>query len=702
MTSPFSPAAFRLTDLLQDAASRAVAVDPRDLNSPRGNLALLGEMNYRRQADGRYEAQPQVDALGVTEARASAAYMLEEWNGNHAAPAGRLVSFGPNQLRAGRRGVVRETAAVTNKVPNPRGLGARIGTVTGGSPTGALPTGWVINAQGGVTWTVVDYALVNGVERVTLRFNGTATGSIILAFMDQAEIAWGTASQNTVAFNARLVAGSLTNMSTPRIDCVERNSDGSAASLAFAELSVFDAVDRRYFVTLARTGGTGQFVQNRLTFNTPSGAVDCTVEISLPQAEDGALASHPVVTPAGADPAASTKAASTFTPSTAVNTRSTRKWGIDWDFSHGGRVQSLREMRALNSSANDNGLLIEEGSTNLLRNPRGEGTTLPTHWNEAQTADMTRTWARGEDEFGPYVQLTMSGTPSATRNYQLRFEALATTVVATGQPLTLSCGVRLMSGSMTGVSPQQLRVVEEATNNIVPASIAVGAAHRRWFVTIPSVAGSTTTVRCELLLQMASGVPINYTIRIYQPQLEQKAFPTSPILPPAGTLASSTRGGDGIAIENAGIVENQPFSVFVEQFCPSPLVAGQNLRSVAIGQNNANAARLFVGPTGQVNLQLIQGGSTIFSLQSADGLVTPGSLVRCAYVINPGGHKLFINGALVASSSVSTALNVGTGQRAGLGGDPTRSFVLGVQQIRQAVYYPQVLTDAQAIALTRP
>ena len=55
---------------------------------------------------------------------------------------------------------------------------------------------------------------------------------------------------------------------------------------------------------------------------------------------------------------------------------------------------------------------------------------------------------------------------------------------------------------------------------------------------------TTTGVAHQLLIGVTSGAAVDITFDLYWPQLEQGEFATSPILPPVGTVAASTRAAD--------------------------------------------------------------------------------------------------------------------------------------------------------------
>lgn len=701
MTQPFAPSAFRLADILQDAASRAVAVDPRDTNSPRGNLALLGDMNYRRQADGRFEAQPQVDALGLSEARASDAYLLDGWNGQFGQPVGRLVSFGANQIRAGRLGIIRETAAVTNQVPNPRGEGARVGTVTGGSPTGALPTGWVIDATGGVTWTVVDRFIGDdGLEYVRIRFNGTASGVIRLEFMSTSEGTW-TGTNKTGSFVARLAAGSLTNMGQCDIHVRE-----VGVAVTSAAVTPLDATARRYFVTRARTGGTGTGLV-RIAFPSASGAVDCTLDLAVPQFEDGTVCNHPVLPQPGSDPAASTKAASTFTPSAALNARSTRRfYPGGWDFSNGGVINGqFTEKIANNTMGEDGRLLLSGANTNLLRNPRAEGAvagspgTAPTHWSlrsdgASGLSPGTTVVGSGVENGHDYFEVVWDNSSKGSGSTPfLQFEESASIAATAGDVFTLSFGIRVMEGA---ISAGTARILQNGGAGPVISSnfsILPGRSHRRYRETFTATGAVTAlTTRTDLT------IPANTRtrVRIYVPHFGQSPIALPPVVPPRGTLATSTAALDNLSIPVSAdwlrsMTQGAILCEFVAtDFGYSGATGGTHYWELTQGSDFLRFR------TNNSNGSLVVQRSISSVVQTITGpTVSPNVPVRGVLSWSGGVGKLSVNGGAIISDTLDPSALAPTALGIRQGNNVPACY------INDLIYFPTALTDAQIVALSR-
>jgi hypothetical protein len=90
--------------------------------------------------------------------------------------SGDLTTVGQNAARwtSARHLMVGDARTVTNT--NPVGANGVAGTLTGGSPTGTLPTGWSLSAQTGTDVEFIGYEAFGGVSLPVFRFSGTGNG----------------------------------------------------------------------------------------------------------------------------------------------------------------------------------------------------------------------------------------------------------------------------------------------------------------------------------------------------------------------------------------------------------------------------------------------------------------------------------------------------------------------------------------------
>lgn len=185
--------------------------------------------------------------------------------------------------------------ARTNSVRNPTGLGAVVGTLGSG---GALPTNWGQDVGTGLTWSVVGTGVENGLNYVDLRFAGTPSGTFLnVLFEGNTAISAATGDIWTASFSAKLVAGSLTNVSKAQVSIFERTSGGTYV----AGGSVLDFMPgstlKEY--RAARTlngGGTVACVNCAISLVYTSGAaLDLTLRIAAPNLKKGADIGDPPI-----------------------------------------------------------------------------------------------------------------------------------------------------------------------------------------------------------------------------------------------------------------------------------------------------------------------------------------------------------------------------------------------------------------------
>lgn len=253
--------------------------------------------------------QPLVSAGGLAAAlsfsRASTAALIRSTDGA-------LVEVGNNVPRFDPALGLLMTAQRTGSVSNPRWEGAVTGT------PGTLPTGTgTFTAPSGITRQVVGVVTANGVPELQIRFSGTpSSGGEISFYPLPSNLSVVPGDVVTQAVRARMVAGSLTNVSAVSMRTLEFLSgsyvrEGSQALALTGALQPF---------SLVRTMGAGinQVVASYSLFGVSGQPLDITLGFALP---DVALAPFaqpyaPILPPVGM-PAATTRLADTLTASLA-------------------------------------------------------------------------------------------------------------------------------------------------------------------------------------------------------------------------------------------------------------------------------------------------------------------------------------------------------------------------------------------------
>jgi hypothetical protein len=185
----------------------------------------------------------------------------------------------------------------TNSITNNTGVGAVAGT------PGTNPTGWFLTASAnGISPTIVGTGVEDGIAYVDIQYSGTSTGAggvSILASLVTA-ITAATGQSWTGSAYVKVQAGSLVNLTNVLTSVNGRSAIGAG----------LESVNLNYTPTSSRLGIQRQAVSitlaNALTarishtiFNAAyaSGvAIDITLRIGLPQLEQGAFATSPILT----------------------------------------------------------------------------------------------------------------------------------------------------------------------------------------------------------------------------------------------------------------------------------------------------------------------------------------------------------------------------------------------------------------------
>ena len=221
------------------------------------------------------------------------------------------------------------------------------------------------------------------------------------------------------------------------------------------------------------------------------------------------------------------------------------------------------------------GLLVEEARTNSVTNNTmvgavaGSPGTLPTGWSSfTSPTGLTRTIVGSGTVNGiNYIDVRFNGTPSSTGEITLYLSPLTTATLA--QAWAATAWLSLAGGSTSNIATVALRnfelnsgaYVRETATNFV-SSISSDFIRRQNVTS--SFGASANQIQSVLTINAtAAGTPIDITIRIGLPQLEQGAFATS-VIPT--TTATVTRAADVASItgSNFNFYNQTEGTVFVD------------------------------------------------------------------------------------------------------------------------------------------
>lgn len=225
------------------------------------------------------------------------------------------------------------------------------------------------------------------------------------------------------------------------------------------------------------------------------------------------------------------------------------------------------------------GLLLEAGAVNFCANPRFEGGTPGVIGSGgALPADMAinvpgglalQVVGFGTEDGIPYADIRWSGTPMASTSAILFFAAAGGWVCSPGQEFALSLCVRLVDGSLANITNIRLRVQERQGNSVLahvakpvftPDASPLHAQRRSDTHTIGQA--NANNARLNFIFSVTAGEPVDVTFRFGLPQVEPGSVTTSPILPPAGVPAVSTRAAETLFLPVAW--PDRPLRVLVQ------------------------------------------------------------------------------------------------------------------------------------------
>jgi hypothetical protein len=186
------------------------------------------------------------------------------------------------------------------------------------------------------------------------------------------------------------------------------------------------------------------------------------------------------------------------------------------------------------------GLRVWEARTNAIRNNSMNGAvagtpgTLPTNWLASGNSGINtpNVVGFGTDQGIDYIDLQYSGT-AVPGSANLQFDTNTAIPVANGQTWTASVFYKLVSGSLSNVGSIALFVIGYNSSQVstetpsINIATPTGVWQRAAFTT--TYANAATVTGANLLQLPMAGGPVNFTLRIGWPQLEQASFVSPPI-----------------------------------------------------------------------------------------------------------------------------------------------------------------------------
>jgi hypothetical protein len=357
------------------------------------------------------------------------------------------------------------------------------------------------------------------------------------------------------------------------------------------------------------------------------------------------------------------------------------------------------------------GLLIEEARTNSIRNSQAGGSTagapgtMPTNWSKSANVNgiSSEVIGAGTESGLSYLDVKVSGTPTSSANFFLFFESSTQIVAANTQTWCGSAYIKLAGGSVTnattsltrrGLDASGVQVSgQDETTTFVASSSGL---HTQRVVTPVSAFSSASVERVNIFLRIAytNGNPIDLTLRIAAPQLEQGAFPTSYI---PTTTAAATRAADSAVVTPISSFYNQAEGTTLAEYSfpeAIPSSGFPHIYSFSDGGSDANNVRL-IG-TATTNPFIVRVGGTD-QANIGSSAVVAGTIYRNAGAYRQDAFAASRNGGAVGTDTSGTVPSGMTHLRLGAAGSTANRFT---GHIRKIAYWPKRLTNTLLEQLT--
>lgn len=350
------------------------------------------------------------------------------------------------------------------------------------------------------------------------------------------------------------------------------------------------------------------------------------------------------------------------------------------------------------------GLLMEETRTNLITNSTMQGAvagtpgTAPTGWQIVSLGGLTASVNAVGSEFGMnYIDVRYVGT---TTGGQVQIRAGNATPGVVGNTFAYSVYSRLISGSLGTLSSGYRACLNESDSAAAYLTEGCGAAvnldsQLRRLVGVRTNANAATAYDTPYIkFTPTAGQALDFVVRVYAPQLELGAFPTSFIPTTSTTVA---RGADALTMPTGAWFNASAGALM--SVAALPYVGGTKYPGVFTLDDGtgANAIHLFMGDasTDPKSSEIYRVGVGEFG--SAGAAYVAGAIMKQAvgYATNNARASMDgVLGSLDTSVTLPTVTTLRVGARRA-GSDPLNGWIQLVK------YYRLRPSDTQIQLLTQ-
>jgi hypothetical protein len=575
--------------------------------------------------------------------------------------------------------------APNNHIRNSEALGATNGVIGSG---GALPTYWAASGHNtnGISTEIIGTGTEDGFAYVDIKLSGTPTASSN-AFLNPENVSQVVAANGqswTHSCFVKLQGGTTTNVNAFAMRIFGRDSGGIsvAGQTSTDNFTPTSAAlkQQRYSTSFTMTDATIARVSAQIQIGyTNAQAIDLTLRIAAPQLERG-------------------PAATAYNPTTG-----TAYFGPRFD--HDPATGASR------------GLLIEEARTNSIRNSQAGGSTngvigsggvMPTNWGSGAGASSngisSEIIGTGVENGLGYIDIKVSGTPTATSSANFFTDATNQIAASSGQTWSGSAYVKLQSGSLTNATVVVILETRDSSNVFVADGTSrtitpTNAALNTQRVTMSDTLSNASVAFVNLFVRASytNGDPIDLTLRIAAPQLEQGAFATSYI---PTTTAAATRAADSAFVTPISSFYNQSEGTLFAEASRYQVSSGGQL--FGFRESDASLVSLVYGIATPTQMRLDVSNTTTQAQLISSTSAVANTVYRHAGAYAVDNFDYYINGTRTGTGDQSgtvpsnlSVMAIGQGRNATSG-----SFGFSNGHIRKIAYWPKRLTNTLLEQLT--
>jgi hypothetical protein len=316
--------------------------------------------------------------------------------------------------------------------------------------------------------------------------------------------------------------------------------------------------------------------------------------------------------------------------------------------------------------------------------------TLPTNWLFVVGGGVTTTVVGSGTENGwPYVDVQISGTAAGSVT-SLYFEASTQIAAVQGDDLTDSVCLKITAGNLDNFTGVRLAGVERTSGgasagSLTGSTITPDSTRRRYWETFTMAQATAAYWQPRLDFIQGTGA-VDLTLRVYAPQSESKAYPTSPIFPAVSSPAATTRNRDDVLLANGSWAPgaSDPATLFAELAPINGGASGNFGRLISYGVDDSDELSVSQSQTAGFRADARVSGTGYTGLTDSDSAV--GTVAEFAAAVGGGNATSSVTGETQSTATgvpahTYTSPALGIGQTPAKGGGALRGLGCWVRRV---------------------